>query len=231
MVLEALEEAQPSVVKPQVALFERQGLSGMQSLATLLAGLREKNILIVGDAKRGDIGSTMRAYAEAWLTPGKDFEVDALTLNPYLGLGSLEPALELCQEHEKGAFVLCATSNPEAQVMQRARRSKGLTLAAGVAYDLAQWIEARPTADAALCGLVVGATVNQADTGLDLSRYPNMPILAPGFGAQGALLDQAVQYFPHSTSVVATVSRSVLEGPFAGLAARFQKACFEVQPS
>ena len=114
VLLEQLIDAEALMVKPQVALFERHGLRGMSSLATLLGRLRAAAIPSIGDGKRGDIGSTMEGYASAWLSLGADFEVDALTVNPYLGVGALTPALELAAAQKKGLFVLSATSNPEA---------------------------------------------------------------------------------------------------------------------
>ena len=134
-----------SVVKPQVAFFERHGIAGMRALGLLLQDLRSSDITVIGDAKRGDIGSTMAGYAQAWLTPGSDFEVDALTVVPYQGVGSLEPALSLAAEHSKGVFVLAATSNPEAWETQRALRSDGSSVAQGVVWDLAQWVAEHPT--------------------------------------------------------------------------------------
>jgi orotidine-5'-phosphate decarboxylase len=90
----------------------------------------------IGDAKRGDIGTTMAAYAQAWLTPGADFEVDAVTVSPYLGVGALRPALELAAEHNKGIFVLAATSNPEASHLQSSRGRSGDTVARQVFAEL-----------------------------------------------------------------------------------------------
>jgi orotidine-5'-phosphate decarboxylase len=198
-----------SVVKPQVAFFERHGLGGMRALAVLLQDLRSRDITVIGDAKRGDIGSTMAGYAEAWLTPGSDFEVDALTVVPYQGVGSLEPALSLAAEPSKGVFVLAATSNPEAWETQRALRSDGSSVAQGVVWDLAQWVAEHPTTTSTH-GVVLGATVMSADFGIDMSDYPGMPILAPGFGHQGVALAAANTLFPATSPVVAVVARSVL---------------------
>ena len=198
-----------SVVKPQVAFFERHGLAGMRALAVLLQDLRSRGITVIGDAKRGDIGSTMAGYAEAWLTPGSDFEVDALTVVAYQGVGSLEPALSLASENLKGVFVLAATSNPESWETQRALRGDGSRVAQGVIRDLAQWVAQHP-ATTSTHGVVVGATVVRADFGIDMSDYPGMPILAPGFGHQGAALAAASTLFPATSPVMAVVARSVL---------------------
>jgi len=168
---------------------------------------------VIGDAKRGDIGSTMEGYADAWLRPGSDFEVDALTVVPYQGLGALQPALERAHTHDKGVFVLAATSNPEARVTQSARRHDGHTVASGVVHDLHGWVTSQG-ANPGSYGVVVGATVDLGALGVDLGGHPDMPILAPGYGAQGALLGSARAGFPWSRHVIPVVARSVLEaGP------------------
>ena len=107
-----------ALVKPQVAFYERFGSAGFAVLEETLAALRESGTLVVADAKRGDIGSTMAGYAAAWLQPGSPLEADALTLTPYLGVGSLEPAISLAAAHGKGVFVMSANSNPEAEAFQ-----------------------------------------------------------------------------------------------------------------
>lgn len=204
-----------SVVKPQVAFFERHGVAGMRALALLLQELRSHGITVIGDAKRGDIGSTMAGYAEAWLNPGSDFEVDALTVVPYQGVGSLEPVLSLAAEHSKGVFVLAATSNPEAWETQRALRSDGSSVAQGVVRELAEWVTKHP-ATTATHGVVLGATLVSADFGIHLSDYPGMPILAPGFGHQGVALSTVSALFPATSPVLAVVARSVLLAGEAG---------------
>jgi orotidine-5'-phosphate decarboxylase len=221
---ESLLEAKPSIVKPQVALFERMGVSGMQILADFMASSREAGMVVIGDAKRGDIGSTMSAYASAWLSPGRDFEVDALTLSPYLGVGALQPALELAMSHGKGVFVLSATSNPEATTLQSSTRHDGLSVAQGVVVDLAHWVVENALEDAASFGIVVGATVNHQSVGLKLDQVPDMPILAPGFGAQGARVKDSARLFPDSRIVIPTLSRSILEGDPHQMAERYQEA-------
>jgi len=208
-------ESAVEVVKPQVAFFERHGVAGMGVLRDLIGELREQEMGIIGDAKRGDVGSTMVGYAESWLRKGADFEVDAVTLSPYQGLGALEPALSLAGENGKGVFVLAATSNPEARMSQQAVRSDGHSLAAGVVADLWSWTESHPGTQATH-GVVVGATHRVNDYGLALENFPGMPVLAPGFGHQGAALREASALYPSSSPVIAVVARSVLmEGPGA----------------
>jgi len=174
-----------AAVKPNAAFFERHGSAGMAALEHLLGRARELGILTVLDAKRGDIGSTMQGYADAFLKQGAPLEADSLTVSPYLGFGSLKPAFDLAREHGKGVFVLALTSNPEGPEVQHAIGSDGRAVAATVAEQAAQLNSgASPMGDV---GLVVGATVGDAvqRLGIDLDRV-NGPILSPGVGAQGA---------------------------------------------
>jgi len=218
-----------SVVKPQVAFFERHGIAGMTVLSELLGDLRTAGQIVIADAKRGDIGSTMEGYADAWLRPGSDFEVDALTLVAYQGIGALAPALERALDHSKGIFVLAATSNEEAWQTQSAVRWDGLTVAAGVMRDLTDWGRANaPSADGTL-GAVVGATVDQSGLGLDLASHPTMAILAPGYGAQGAKLADAKRHFPHSQHLLAVSARALLGGGPEGFHSRYARALEEVR--
>lgn len=196
-----------AVVKPQVAFFERHGAAGLAALEHVVRTARAAGLLVVADAKRGDLGSTMQAYAEAWLSPGSPLEVDAITASPYLGLGSLEPALVLAQQHGKGVFVLCATSNPEGAGLQSRSDASGESVAASIARGVDAWNgEHAPHAPGSI-GLVVGATIAAADLGVTLS--PGTPILAPGFGHQGAALADVRRLYPEGAIVLANVSRSV----------------------
>lgn len=227
LVAEAVQASGIEVVKPQVALFERMGVAGMSALSGLLGLLREAGLLVIGDAKRGDIGSTMEGYADAWLRPGSDFEVDALTVVPYQGLGALEPALERAHTHDKGVFVLAATSNPEAHVTQSARRHDGHTVAGGVLHDLERWV-ATHGASPENYGVVVGATLELETLGVDLAAHPAVPVLAPGYGAQGATLGSSRQKFASSRHVIPVVARSVLEAGPDGFAPAIEQALSEV---
>src|SRR5690606_16067253 len=144
------------------------------------------------DAKRGDIGSTMAGYTEAWLRAGSPLEADAVTLSPYLGPESLREALTTAVRADKGAFVLAATSNPEAAVLQAAQTvdvaaDAGQTVAGRVARDIAG-LNGSDAFGGGLgpIGVVVGATVDRVAVGLSDDALRKAPILAPGFGAQGA---------------------------------------------
>lgn len=206
------------VVKPQVAFFERYGATGYAALESVLAAARSAGLLVIADAKRGDIGTTIEAYGEAWLTPGSPLEADALTVVAYQGLGSLDGVIARADASGKGLFVLAATSNPEAVVTQRAMRTDGRTVAAGIVAD----IRARESRS---LGVVVGATIDVADYGIALSDLSAMPVLAPGFGAQGARLGEITERFgPAAANTLANVSRSILEAGPDGLARAIDSA-------
>ncbi|WP_084103697.1 orotidine-5'-phosphate decarboxylase [Demequina sp. NBRC 110056] len=204
-----------AVLKPNAAFFERHGAKGMAALEYVLGKAREAEVLTILDAKRGDIGSTMEGYADAFLRPGAPFECDALTVSPYLGFGSLEPALSLAAEHGKGVFVLALTSNPEGKSVQHARSADGELVAQSMVRQAAERnAGAEPMGDV---GLVVGATVGSAvsDLGIGLEGL-NGPILAPGVGAQGGTAEELSQVFGNSRHLVlVNQSRGVLQaGPF-----------------
>src|SRR5256885_6427063 len=135
--------------------------------------------MVLLDVKRGDIGSTMTAYADAYLTDGSPLAADAVTVSPFLGFGSLEPAFEAAEKSGRGVFVLALTSNPEASAVQRAVNG-GQTVAQTVATAAAE--RNAGVSPIGGIGLVVGATIS--DLGVDLEAL-NGPVLAPGFGAQG----------------------------------------------
>jgi orotidine-5'-phosphate decarboxylase len=211
------------VVKPQVAFFERFGADGYRALEAVLAAARSAGLLVIADAKRGDIGTTVEAYGQAWLTPGSPLEADALTAVAYQGLGSLDAVIALAEQGDKGLFLLTATSNPEAVSTQQAVRADGRTVASGLLAD----IRARRSGS---LGVVVGATVDAADYGIALPDLVGVPILAPGFGAQGAQLSRVGELFgPAAPNVLANVSRSVLGAGPDGLGAAIDLANEEVR--
>ncbi|PZU33799.1 MAG: orotidine-5'-phosphate decarboxylase, partial [Microbacterium sp.] len=148
------------IVKPQVAFYERYGSAGFAALEDVMAAARTAGLLVIADAKRGDIGTTMDGYAAAWLVPGAPLECDAVTLSPYLGTDALHGALSTALEHDKGAFVLAATSNPEAAAGQQARIDDEETVAERVAHDVAARNIGAPGSLGSV-GLVVGATVDR----------------------------------------------------------------------
>jgi orotidine-5'-phosphate decarboxylase len=215
------------IVKPQVAFFERYGSAGFAALEAVLAAARDAGLLVIADAKRGDIGSTMDGYAAAWFEPGSPLEADALTLSPYLGPDSLRATLTAAIRHGKGAFVLAATSNPEAFALQSAQvvdvaATDGQTVAERVARDVA-WLNGSAAFAGGLgpIGLVVGATVERESIGLSDDALRGAPILAPGFGAQGAdPRDLHALFGSIANQVIASESRSVLSAGPADLVSR-----------
>lgn len=202
-----------AVVKPQSAFFESYGSAGIAVLERTVHALREAGALVLLDVKRGDIGTTMAAYARAYLEPSAPLAVDAITLSPYLGVGALEPAFELCERDGAGAFVLALTSNPEGPRFQRASTDGGPPVAQVVVDELAaRNAGADPVGS---LGVVVGATVGES--GIDLSAL-NGPFLVPGVGAQGGTADDVRRIFAAATrNVLPSVSREVLRaGPDVG---------------
>ncbi|MBQ1037626.1 orotidine-5'-phosphate decarboxylase [Micromonospora zamorensis] len=208
-VVEALGD-RVAVVKPQSAFFERFGSHGVAILESTIRQLRDAGSLVLLDVKRGDIGSTVSAYASAYLDPSSPLYVDAVTASPYLGVGSLAPMFELAAQHGGGVFVLALTSNPEGAAVQRARTADGRTVAQTVIDEISQLN--RGATPLGSFGLVVGATIG--DTGHDLSGVGG-PLLAPGLGAQGAGAADLRTVFGSSLgSVLPSYSREVLSaGP------------------
>lgn len=198
-----------AVVKPQVAFFEAFGSKGLEVLERTVAVLRGSGTLVLADAKRGDIGSTMDAYARTWLADGSPLCSDAVTVSPYLGFGALAPALDLGERTGRGVFVLAATSNPEGGQVQNARLEDGRTVAQAMVDEAAT----RNAGAGRLgsVGVVVGATLSQAP---DLSGL-NGPVLMPGVGAQGGTASDVRRLAAGNLkAVVPNVSREVLRaGP------------------
>lgn len=222
------------IIKPQVSFFERHGSKGFAVLEELAQRASQTDLLVIMDAKRGDIGTTMDAYFDAWLGQNAPFISDALTVSPYLGFGSLKDTLSGAVERGKGVFVLAATSNPEGASVQRATIGES-TLAKSMWDSLSE--VNRVTADGNArfgnFGAVLGATLNLQSFGLAevLDGQPSAatPILAPGFGAQGAELSASKQLFGAARSqVIHSVSRSVLQAGAAGLAKSIEVAKSEL---
>jgi orotidine-5'-phosphate decarboxylase len=207
-----------AAVKPQSAFFERFGAAGVAVLERTLAGLRDAGTLSLLDVKRGDIGTTMAGYAQAYLSADSPLRADAITVSPYLGYESLRPALDLAAATGRGVFVLTLTSNPEGPSVQHATRdgaSVAASVVAGVARDNAH---AAASGRLGSVGMVVGATVGSAvtDLGLDLTGSAG-PLLAPGLGAQGGTAAALRATFGSALpQVLGTSSREVLvAGPGA----------------
>ncbi|MEV7431269.1 MULTISPECIES: orotidine-5'-phosphate decarboxylase [unclassified Nocardioides] len=211
--LTAVEAVAPhaSTVKPQSAFYERFGSRGVAVLEEVVAAARAAGALVVMDAKRGDIGSTSQAYADAYLDPSSPLAADALTVSPFLGFGSLDPFVDSARRHGAGLFVLALTSNAEGPEVQHARLEDGSTVAGRILDHLR-----RLNADAdplGSFGAVVGATIGE--TAEDLAF--NGPVLAPGYGAQGGTVEDVRRIFgATAANVLPSSSRDVLRlGPDA----------------
>lgn len=218
---EALAE-RVAVFKPQSAFFERFGSRGVSVLESTIRQLRDGGALVLLDVKRGDIGSTMAAYADAYLNPSSSIYADAITVSPYLGFGSLQPAFETAARHGGGVFVLALTSNPEGPAVQHAVGADGRTVAQTIFDEISQLnAGAKPLGS---IGAVVGATVGR--TGHDLSRTGG-PFLVPGLGAQGGQPSELRAIFGDSIdAVLPSYSREVLAaGPsVSGLRAAAERS-------
>ena len=215
-----------AVLKPQVAFFERHGSRGVAVLERVLAAAAASGALTIADAKRGDIGSTMAAYADAFAGEGSALAADAVTASPYLGFESLRPLLDLAASTGRGVFVLALTSNPEGAQVQHARGEDGRTVAQAVLDAIAA--ENAGAVPLGSVGAVVGATVGTASTHL---LAVNGPLLAPGIGAQGATAQDLVKGFGEALrDVLPSTSREVLRGgpSVAGLRAAAQRALDQV---
>ncbi|MEO7070150.1 MAG: orotidine-5'-phosphate decarboxylase [Nostocoides sp.] len=225
---------QVAIVKPQSAFFEVFGSRGVAVLERTVAGFSGSGTLTLLDAKRGDIGSTMDAYAEALLGKDAVAPADAVTVSPFLGYGSLRPAIDLAARTGRGVFVLVLTSNPEGPSVQHAvhdRRTVARAIVDAVTGDNA---EAATAGHLGHVGLVVGATVGTAvqDLGLDLAAA-NAPLLAPGFGAQGGTGEDVRRVFAEAwPNVLPSSSRGVLAaGPDASaLRAAARRAAESLTP-
>jgi orotidine-5'-phosphate decarboxylase len=168
-----------AVVKPQVAFFEAYGAAGFAVLERTIAALRSVGVLVLADAKRGDIGSTMAAYAAAW-AGDSPLAADAVTASPYLGFGSLRPLLEAAAASDRGVFVLAATSNPEGATVQRATFD-GRSVSQLIVDQATVVNRSAGGSEPGYVGVVVGATVFEAP---DVSELGG-PVLVPGVGVQG----------------------------------------------
>jgi orotidine-5'-phosphate decarboxylase len=219
------------VIKPQVSFFERFGSPGFAALETLLARARDAEVLVIADAKRGDIGSTMDGYANAWLSPESALSSDALTVAPYLGVGSLEGLVTTAETNDRGLFVLGVTSNPEATTIQSARLTEsGESVSGHVVRSVRELARADSSPDAvANIGVVIGASTDLGTYGLSDEDLEGMPILAPGFGAQGAAVRDARSRFGRASStLIVAQSRSILESGREGVADAVRREANEV---
>ena len=209
--IDAVAEHVPAV-KPQSAFFETLGPPGIEAWERVVAAAHDADLLVIGDVKRGDIGSTAAAYAEAFLTggPGADPATlcDAVTINPYLGTDSVAPFLAACRDHGKGCYVLVRTSNPSSAELQAAGDPP---LMERVADLVVHWGEDLVgTSGFSSVGAVVGAT-HPDELAQLRARMPRTPLLLPGFGAQGAgALDVVGGFAEGLSGAIVNSSRGLL---------------------
>ncbi|MFL6109104.1 MAG: orotidine-5'-phosphate decarboxylase [Marmoricola sp.] len=178
-----------AAIKPQSAFFERFGSAGVGVLEETIRICREAGALVVLDVKRGDIGSTAQAYADAYLDQSSPIAADAITASPYLGFGSLDPMISTARENGAGVFVLALTSNPEGPQFQHASAADGRTVAQTVLDELREANAGESPLGS--FGAVVGATIEDPSVALDI----NGPLLVPGIGAQGGTADDVRRIF------------------------------------
>jgi orotidine-5'-phosphate decarboxylase len=206
---------QVGIVKPQVSFFERHGSAGFAVLERVTHRANDAGLLVIADAKRGDIGSTMDAYLDAWLGKNSPFYADTVTVSPYLGMETSTSLMGEHLENGKGLTVLVATSNPEGALLQKAKTESGETVAADIWHklELLNRLNAGPGDRLGSFAAVLGATLQVKRFGLEIEQSGvKTPILAPGFGAQGAELRDIRSIFGDASSnVIASVSRSILE--------------------
>ena len=204
-------------IKPQIALFEQLGPDGMKLLSSLCKHAQSQNFLVIMDAKRGDIGSTSQAYANAYLGKDAPFPSDALTINPWLGIDSLEPFFKKASETSSGLFVLVHTSNKGSKDIQEMSLSTGIKCYEHLANILKPIVEKHKGAlGLSSIGVVSGATFREESVALR-KLLPNAPFLIPGYGTQGASAKDAcaplVQDTKHSNLLnfgLINASRSIL---------------------
>ena len=213
------------LLKPQVSFFEQFGSLGFAALERVLVRASEAGFIIIADAKRGDIGATMDGYARAWLSTEGPFVADAVTVSPYLGAESLDPTIAFASSNSKGVFILAATSNPEAKALQSSVSENQRSIASNVASYAAGFNKE----SLGSVGLVIGAQANLIDMAIDPKKLIHTPILAPGFGAQGAKLSNARSILGELADVaVFSVSRSVAGESPVGLRERVQSSKAEL---
>jgi orotidine-5'-phosphate decarboxylase len=212
LVMEAMGDS-VAIVKPQSAFFEQFGPQGMAELARLVVAIQERGALALIDCKRGDIGHTLDAYADAMIGPDSPFRGDAMTVTAYLGFGALRPLLDKAVAWGAGVFVVVRSSNPEGRSLQDARMEDGRTVATALADDITAF-NASVGGPIGPVGAVMGATIGGSTTET-LARLPSSLLLAPGIGAQGATFDDVRLNFGAAIHrAIPTVSRGILaKGP------------------
>jgi orotidine-5'-phosphate decarboxylase len=196
------------VIKPQVAFFERHGSAGIAELERLLGEAPRAGLIVLADAKRGDIDTTAAAYADAWLGEGSPLAADAVTVHPYLGLAALAPLIKGAGGTGRGVIVVTRSSNPEGRPLQEAVTCSGVSVEDSILAEIAAWNDSADIPSGTV-GAVIGATL--AKSAFPLSQLGGV-ILAPGLGAQGARPQDIADRFAGSAlgTVLASTSRGLL---------------------
>ena len=203
-------------VKPQIAMYEQFGIEGLKAFKKTVDYCKEKDLVVIGDIKRGDIGSTSAAYAIGHLGKvtigGKDyrgFDEDFVTLNPYMGADAINPFLDVCKEEKKGLFILVKTSNPSSGDFQDQFVGEK-PLYELVGKKVAEWGEQHMGNSYSYVGAVVGATYPQMGKILR-ELMPKTYILVPGYGAQGGKAEDLVHYFDkNGLGAIVNSSRGII---------------------
>lgn len=197
-----------AVVKPQIALFERHGSDGIKAFERICKVARERGLLVIADAKRGDIGTTAKGYAEAFLSADAPFECDALTINPYMGMDSLQPFFEAALENNKGVAVLVRTSNHGAEDFQ-SKTLDGIPLFLHVVEALKPY-SSDFMGKSGWSGLMMVVGSTRTDEGLSVrTASPRSLFLVPGFGVQNRSVEDALVTFRNGEGGIINASRSV----------------------
>jgi orotidine-5'-phosphate decarboxylase len=207
-----------AVVKPQIAFFERHGARGISAFEGVVAAARDAGMLVIADAKRGDVGSTTEAYADAWFRG--PLAADAVTATPYVGIGALLPMVEAARATGRGLVVVVTSSNPEGRELQEAVVRDGMTVEESMVRAVSRWNaqEVGPAGGLGSVGVVVGATGGKPPDRLcDLAGV----VLAPGLGAQGATVADVARRFARCApgTVLPSASRTLLSEGREGLRA------------
>lgn len=203
-----------SVIKPQVAYFERFGPDGFVELKRLIDMAHDRGILVIADAKRGDIDTTSAGYAEAYLGPDSYYNADALTVTAYMGFGALLPIFDKAADHGKGIFVVVRSSNPEGEPIQTAiLQDRDVSVAAYLAEEIATYNAHRQQK---VIGAVLGATLGSEQLGDLVEALDHGLILSPGIGHQGATFDDLAGPFGNSRrTLIPTMARSIVREGFS----------------
>lgn len=195
-------------VKPQSAFYERHGWEGIRALSRLIGECRSAGLMVIVDAKRGDVGSTNDAYAEAYLGPHAPMSADALTVHPYLGLTAMGAFIDRAHEHGAGLLVVTRSSNIEGRSVQTARRRDRITVEAGLLGDIGKINARLAPGRIGPIGAVIGPTPGEEE--LDLVAAQAL-FLAPGVGAQGVTVADVAHCFAACPErVLPSASRSLL---------------------